>query len=137
MPSLLMTDGYKLSMVEAGWPLRLETFYCSHRKGGAQRLPFDAAAEIRAILPAVDDDAIAWLATHGYEPGAGFKAALARHDSVKIDALPKGATFYPREPIFSVTGPSALVSWLEPLVLGWNWRIQVASVASFAPSELE
>ena len=30
---MLATDGYKLSMAEAGWPLRRETFYCSHRKG--------------------------------------------------------------------------------------------------------
>ena len=32
--SLLATDGYKFSMAEAGWPLRKETFYYTHRKGG-------------------------------------------------------------------------------------------------------
>ena len=43
-------------------------------------------------------------------------------------ALPKGARFYPREPVFTLTGSSALVSWLEPLLLQLNFRIQVASV---------
>ena len=33
-------------MAEAGWPLRRETFYYSHRKGGAQLLPFDIEAEL-------------------------------------------------------------------------------------------
>ena len=48
---LLATDGYKFSMAEAGWPLRRETFYYSHRKGGLQVLPFDVEAELRKVLP--------------------------------------------------------------------------------------
>ncbi|MBL8953914.1 MAG: nicotinate phosphoribosyltransferase [Myxococcaceae bacterium] len=134
--SLLMTDGYKFSMAEAGWPLRRETFYWSHRKGGAQVLPFDARAEVAALLPSVEEGELKWLAENGYECGPGLKAALSKSTAVSVHALPKGAVFYPREPILSVTGPSALVSWLEPLVLTWNWRVQVASVARFAPEQL-
>jgi len=134
--SLLMTDGYKFSMAEAGWPLRRETFYWSHRRGGPQVLPFDARAEVAALLPAVDDAELRWLAENGYECGPGLKAALQRHAAVTVHALPKGSVFHPREPILSATGPSALVSWLEPLVLTWNWRVQVATVARFAPAEL-
>ena len=51
-------------------------------------------------------------------------------------ALPKLSVFNEREPIVSVTGPSALVSWLEPLVLQWSYRIQVATTAVFAPEKL-
>lgn len=134
--SLLMTDGYKLSMAEAGWPLRRETFYWSHRRGGPQVLPFDARAEVLAALPFGEPDDFAWLAAHGYECGPCYKAGLERHAAVSVQALPKGAVFWPREPIMSATGPSALVSWLEPLVLTWSWRVQVASVAVFAPAEL-
>src|SRR5262245_61528828 len=39
--SLLANDEYKFSTAEAGWPLRTETFYYSHRKGGPQVLPVD------------------------------------------------------------------------------------------------
>lgn len=134
--SLLMTDGYKFSMAEAGWPLRPETFYWSHRRGGPQVLPFDAAAEVAELLPHATREELEWLAANGYECGGGFKAAMERHASVRISTLPKGAVFFPREPILSVSGPSALVSWLEPLVLTWNWRVQVASVAAFAPDQL-
>src|SRR4030095_12224106 len=42
---------------------------------------------------------------------------------------PGGGCFAAREPVFTVTGPSALVSWLEPLVLMLHYRIQVASRA--------
>jgi nicotinic acid phosphoribosyltransferase len=134
--SLLMTDGYKLSMAEAGWPLRKETFYSSHRRGGPQVVPFDAVAEVKALLPALAGEDVRFLAEHGYEAGAGFRAAMGRHGEVVVRALPKGSVFYPREPIFSVTGPSALVSWLEPLVLQWHYRIQVATLAAFEPQSL-
>jgi hypothetical protein len=61
--------------------------------------------------------------------GPGFKAAIVQTDALEIRALPRGAVFYDREPVFTVTGPSALVSWLEPLVLMLHYRIQVASRA--------
>ncbi|HZH13157.1 MAG TPA: nicotinate phosphoribosyltransferase [Archangium sp.] len=127
--SLLATDGYKFSMAEAGWPLRRETFYYSHRKGGQQVVPLDLEAYVRGLLPEPAESDYAYLARSSYEMGAGFKAAIQRKDKIVIRALPKGARFYSREPVFTVTGTSALVSWLEPLLLQLNFRIQIATQA--------
>jgi nicotinate phosphoribosyltransferase len=134
--SMLATDGYKLSMAEAGWPLRRETFYYSHRKGGPQLLPFDAVSELKALLPTPKASDYAFLTANEYEMGAGFKAAITEHQALQVRALAKGSVFYDREPLFSVTGPSALVSWLEPLLLQWSFRIQVATLARFSPEAL-
>ena len=60
--SLLATDGYKFSMAEAGWPLRIETFSYSHRKGGPQVLPVDVPAFVRSLLPGPADDDYRYLA---------------------------------------------------------------------------
>jgi nicotinic acid phosphoribosyltransferase len=133
---LLATDGYKFSMAEAGWPLRSETFYYTHRKGSRWMLPFDVAAELRSLLPHPMTDDYPYLAGHGYEMGAGAKAALETPEPIVVHALPKGSWFLPREPVFSVSGPSAVVSWLEPLVLQLHYRIQIASLALTNPEEL-
>jgi nicotinate phosphoribosyltransferase len=133
---LLTTDGYKLSMAEAGWPLRRETFYYAHRKGGPALVPFDLRTELEGLLPEPAPDDYAYLAAHDYEAGAAFRSAVARREGISIRALPKGAWFLPREPIFSITGPSALVSWLEPLVLQLHYRIQIASLAVQDPEAL-
>jgi nicotinic acid phosphoribosyltransferase len=131
----LLTDGYKFSMAEAGWPLRRETFYSSHRKGGLQVLPFDVQRELQKVLPEAKPSDWAFLSANDYELGSAVRAALASRELV-VQALPRNAVFHDREPIFSVTGPSALVSWLEPLVLQWNYRVQVATTALLRPSEL-
>lgn len=136
MAGLLKTDGYKFSMAEAGWPLREETFYLSHRKGGLQVLPFDVKAELEALLPVPEAGDWAFLAEHDYELGGAFKAAVAKAAQVRIDALPRNAVFRDREPICTITGPSAVVSWLEPLLLMWSYRIQVASEALLRPQHL-
>lgn len=133
---LLLTDGYKFSMAEAGWPLREETFSSTHRRGGLQVVPFDVEAELRAVLPRATPDDWAFLASNEYEMGAGFKAAIAQAAQVRVRALPRFSVFHDREPIFTVTGPSAVVSWLEPLVLMWSYRIQVGTVALLRPGEL-
>ncbi len=134
MPSLLATDAYKFSMAEAGAPLRPETFYYSHRRGGPHVLPFDVEAEIRALLPTATEADYQVLQDQGYGMGGAFRAALSS-GKVTIDALPRGAWFFDREPAFSVTGPSALVSWLEPLVLQLHFRIQVATLAVLGEHE--
>jgi nicotinate phosphoribosyltransferase len=134
--SLLATDGYKLSMAEAGWPLRRETFYLCHRLGGLQVLPFDPIAELRALLPFPAFEDFGFLDRYGYEMGAGFKAAVAAGDALELQGLPRFSVFHQREPVLAVTGPSALVSWLEPLVLHWSWRIQVATLAVLEPEAL-
>ncbi|MGV3620102.1 MAG: nicotinate phosphoribosyltransferase [Archangium sp.] len=132
---MLLTDGYKFSMAEAGWPLRRETFYYSHRKGGLQVLPFDVATELKAVMPKVNGGDWEYLSKNDYELGSAVKAAVQSGD-VKVNALPKFSVFHDREPVFSVTGSSALVSWLEPVLLQWSFRIQVATVALFRPEEL-
>lgn len=128
-PSLLATDGYKFSMAEAGWPLRQETFYYAHRRGGVQVVPFDLEELIRRLLPTAAPEDYAFLDAHAYEMGAGFKAAIQRSDRLVIRAVPRGALVLPGEPLFTVTGPSALVSWLEPQVLQLHYRFQVATLA--------
>lgn len=134
---LLATDGYKFSMAEAGWPLRRETFYYSHRKGGLQVLPFDVEAELKKVLPAAEAGDWEYLAANEYEMGSGYRAALAHPDTkLTVRALPRFAVFSDREPVFSVTGPSGLVSWLEPLLLQWSYRIQVATLALRDPAQL-
>ena len=126
--SLLATDGYKFSMAEAGWPLRTETFYYSHRKGGPQVLPVDVPAFVRSLLPRPADDDYRYLAEHAYEMGAGLQGGHRADGRASRSApCPAARVFYDREPVFTVTGPSALVSWLEPLVLMLHYRIQVAS----------
>ncbi|RKG67296.1 nicotinate phosphoribosyltransferase [Corallococcus exercitus] len=127
--SLLATDGYKFSMAEAGWPLRKETFYYSHRKGGPQVMPLDLEAWVRGLLPEPQAEDYAFLARHDYEMGVGFKAAILRKERLSVRAVPRGALFLPREPILTITGPSALVSWLEPMLLQLNYRVQVATQA--------
>jgi len=132
---LLLTDGYKFSMAEAGWPLRRETFYYSHRKGGLQVLPFDVETELKKVMPEVRPGDWEYLAAHDYDLGSAVKVALGSKQ-LTVRALPRNAVFCDREPVFSVTGASSLVSWLEPVVLQWSYRIQVASVAVFRPGEL-
>lgn len=132
---LLATDGYKFSMAEAGWPLRTETFYLTHRKGGLQVLPFDPAVELEKLLPATEAGDWEYLKASQYEMGPAYRAAVTG-GRVSVRALPKLTLFNEREPIMSVTGPSALVSWLEPLVLQWSYRIQVATVAILEPEQL-
>lgn len=127
--SLLATDGYKFSMAEVGWPLRTETFYYTHRRGGAQYLPVDIPRFIESLLPSVAIADYDFLTKNEYEVGPGYRAAMMLPSKLIIRALPKGSIFYDREPVFSVTGPSALVSWLEPLVLQLNYRIQIATLA--------
>lgn len=136
MPTLLDTDGYKFSMQEAGFPLRRETFYYSHRRGGWQYNPVDIPAFIRALLPTVRPEDYAFLDGHNYFLGGAFRDAIRRVDEVRVNAIPKGAWFYDREPVFTVTGPSALVSWLEPLALQLNRRIQIATRALLDPASL-
>jgi nicotinate phosphoribosyltransferase len=134
--SLLATDGYKFSMAEAGWPLRKETFYYAHRKGGLQVVPLDIPSFIRDLLPEPKPEDYDFLSRNDYEMGIGFKAAIQYKDRLVIHALPRGALFHAREPILSLTGPSAMVSWLEPLLIQLNFRIQVATQALSDREEL-
>lgn len=127
MPRLTGTDAYKLSMAEAGAALREETFYYTHRKGGWQFLPIDIEKHIKALLPTPTKEDYDYLSEHSYEVGASYRKAFSQADRLIVNALPKGSWFFDREPICSVTGPSAVASWLEPTVLQLHYRIQVAT----------
>ena len=131
MTTVLCTDAYKFSMASAGYPLRRETFYYAHRKGGWQYLPVDVEAFIRENLPArvseLSTEDRDFLKSYGYFVDDATSAAFG--SVLEVEALPRGSWFYDREPVFSVTGPSALVSWREPLILQLNYRIQAATTA--------
>jgi len=133
--SILATDGYKFSMAEAGWPLRQETFYYSHRRGGPHYLPFDPEEMVLSLLPKEGTrEEYDFLAKNGYSMGGGFQEAIK--SKVVVKGLPKGSWFFDREPVFSVTGSSAIASWLEPLVLRLHYRIQIATLAKLNPERL-
>jgi len=128
-PSVLATDAYKFSMAQAGFPLRRETFYLSFRHGGFHTIPFDLVSTVRAMTeslrPTTDD--LAFAREHGYGLTDTMIAALAEWEAIEIEAVPEGAWVYEREPILTVTGPSFLVSWLEPMLLWLNHPIQIAT----------
>jgi len=138
---ITMSDGYKFSMAEAGFPLREETFYYTHRRGGANGwhyMPVDAQQYVKALLPrgctndSLDDrmsDDYKYLDEHAYSVGAAARKAYSLTDNLKVTAIPKGSWFYNRESAFSVTGTSAIGSWLEPMSLMLHFRIQVATQA--------
>ncbi|MBN2800995.1 MAG: nicotinate phosphoribosyltransferase [Deltaproteobacteria bacterium] len=124
-------------MAEAGWPLRQERFYYTHRRGGPHYLPFSPAEEIAKLLPrdACADAGREFLRQSRYAMGGAFWEAMK--GAVQVDGLPRGAWFFDREPVFSVSGPSAMVSWLEPLTLQLHYRVQVATQALLHPERLD
>lgn len=136
--TFLDTDAYKFSMAIAGLANE-ETFYYSHRKGGPHFLPFDVERYIRSALPkgsAEQADAdFTYLAVHGYDLPASVRDALMNGE-VEIKSIPQGSWFFDREPVFTVTGPSELVSWLEPVALQLSYAIQIATCAILNPNLL-
>ena len=140
MSNILMTDGYKFSMAEAGFPLRTETFYYTHRRGGYYGwhfMPIDAVKYVNGLLPPQFQDFptvelagdYKYLESNSYAVGAAYRKAFSMTDMVKVSAIPEGSWFYNREPAFSITGPSAIASWLEPTALMLNFVVQVATQA--------
>lgn len=126
--SILLTDAYKFSMAQAGSPLRRETFYLSFRKPGFYYIPFDLAAVVKAFLPTLPDTMQAgFLTANGYGLTPAMEKAVKM--GVEVWVAPKGSWVYGREPILTITGPSFLVSWLEPLVIMLRFPIQVATEA--------
>jgi len=136
MESILSTDGYKFSMAQAGFPLREETFYLSFRRGGWQYIPFDLEAKVQALLsdirvsPTEDN----FLKEHGYGLTPAMTEALKRRCTVR--AVPERTWVYEREPILTVTGPSFLASWLEPMLLWLSFPIQLATAISEHQKEM-
>lgn len=137
--SILKTDGYKFSMAEAGFPLRTEIFYYTHRRGGHYGwhfMPIDAAKYVKGLLPITPDNMpvgaqedYSYLQANSYAVGAAYRKAFSTTDTIKVSAIPEGSWFYSREPAFSVKGPSAVSSWLEPTALMLHFVVQVATQA--------
>jgi len=126
--SPLMTDGYKFSMAQAGFPLRTETFTLSCRKGGPFYTPFNLGKVIQVIvgnlrLPELGE--YEWLARHDYAFTSAMKEALQA--DVEVWSPPVGSWVNEYEPLLTVTGPSFLASWLEPLAIMLNFPLQVAT----------
>lgn len=129
MTSVLATDAYKFSMAQAGFPLRPETFYFSFRQGGLQSVPLDLEVHVRNLVGAlvIDGEHSAYASEHGYGLTGAMLEALADPASLQLTAVPKGAWVNEREPILTVTGPSFLVSWLEPMLVWLNHPMQLAT----------
>jgi nicotinic acid phosphoribosyltransferase len=122
-----MTDAYKFSMAQAGFPLRQETFHLTLRRGGPFYIPFDFAQVVKALCPSppkVSEES--FLYEGGYTLTPAMREALTRE--ITVHAAPKGSWVLAGEPIFTVTGPSFLVSWLEPLCIMLHYPIQIGTV---------
>jgi len=127
-PSILMTDAYKFSMAQAGFPLRRESFYLAFRRPGQYFVPFDLEGVIRALLPtSIDDGERAFLKDHGFALTGAMEEDVT--DQIEVWSSPKGSWVREREPFLTVTGPSFAVSWLEPLAIWLHWPIQLATAA--------
>ena len=121
-----MSDAYKFSMAQAGFALRQETFVLTFRKGGPFYIPFDLNAVVQAFLPSLPTTKEAgFLAANGYPMTTAMEKAL--QGKVTVVCPPQGSWVGKGEPILSVTGPSFLVSWLEPLLIMLQYPIQIAT----------
>ena len=129
--SVLMTDGYKFSMAQAGFPLRPETFYLALRQGGPHYLPFDFGQVVQVLFGNVETpnpQVMAFLSQHGYDLTPAMLHAFVE-GRCEVWSPPAGSWVGNGEPILTVTGPSFKVSWLEPLAIMFRFPIQVATAA--------
>ena len=133
--SILRTDKYKNVMALAGFPLREETFLFMLRKGGPFIMPVDPKAYVESCLPTPTEKDYEYLQSQGLVMDPAYRAAMAS-GTVQVNGLPKGSWFGDREPVLTVTGPSALVSFLEPQIIWLQFRIRVATLARLAPETL-
>lgn len=130
----MRTDWYKPVMAAAGASLRPETFNFAIRMGGPFYMPVDPVAYVQSLLPKIDDDDMAYLHASGLGLGNAYRQALA--SSVEVHGLPRGCWFGDREVVLTVTGPSALVSYLEAQIIWLQFQIQVATMAKTHPDQL-
>jgi nicotinic acid phosphoribosyltransferase len=122
----LLTDGYKFSMAQAGFPLRHEEFYLHFRKGGPQFIPFDLKAVVTALRPRLPSSREqGFLLANGYGLTPAMEAAL--QGEVTVYAQPQGTWANEQEPVLAISGPSFLVSWYEALLIALQFPMQVAT----------
>jgi nicotinate phosphoribosyltransferase len=130
----MRTDWYKPVMAAAGASLRPETFNFAIRKGGPFYMPVDPAAYVQSLLPQFLDEDMAYLQSRGLGLGQAYAQALGA--SVEVHGVPKGAWFSDREVVLTVSGPSALVSYLEAQIIWLQFRVQVATIAKLHPETM-
>ena len=137
MNPFLETDLYKFSMALAGRPAEQETFYLSYRKGGPLFVPTRLDSLVHAMLPPYHPRLV--QEAEGYlETALGctwWPKSRLLHGPLTFDYVaPAGSWVYPREPILTITGPSLLVSWLEPKLIGAvTFLLQVGTFAATEP----
>lgn len=134
--SVLATDAYKFSMAQAGFPLRRETFYLALRRGGPHYLPFDFSRVLNTVASRLRVDAgdVAYLERKGYGLTPAMQAA-ALAGNLTCWSPPAGTWVLDGEPVLTVTEPSFLASWFEPLAIMFRFPIQVATAALAGQTE--
>lgn len=147
------TDAYKISMLMAGRPFEQEVFYLSYRKAptstGYMVMPVDIQEVLDYIfyfnspeyaadfhLPEYSPDGVTryetqkeYLAKNGFTLPDDVWDLINTTKTVEIlYSVPKGGVVYPREPICTLRGPQAIVSWIEPCLIGMmNFLLQVSN----------
>lgn len=123
----LATDGYKFAMAQAGFPLREEVFYLHYRKGGPLFIPFDFEEVISSLRPSggINTYRAQWLTKVNYDWTPAMREAIRQN--VTVVSQKKGTWANAHEPILTIKGPSFLVSYLEPLVIAFQFPMQIAT----------
>lgn len=130
----MRTDWYKPVMAVAGAALRPETFNFAIRKGGPFFMPVNPEEYVRGLIPRLTESDFSYFHERGLSLGAAYRQAM--ESQVVVRGVPKGSWFGDREVVFTVTGPSALVSHLEAQVIWLQFRVQVATLAKLSPERL-
>jgi nicotinic acid phosphoribosyltransferase len=118
----------------AGAPLRPETFNFAIRKGGPFLMPVDPVEYVFGLLPQLEESDYSYLQGRGLALGEAYRQAM--ESEVLVRGIQKGSWFGDREVVFTVTGPSALVSYLEAQIIWLQFRVQVATLAKLSPERL-
>ena len=128
--SICMTDGYKFSMAQAGFPLRSETFHLVLRQGGPHFLPFDFSEVAQDLFQNIEYplSGVDFLTRQGYALTQAMIQAFVE-GQCEAWSPPAGSWVGNGAPVLTVSGPSFKVSWLEPLAIMFRFPIQVATAA--------
>lgn len=132
--SCLATDTYKISMAMGGRPEETEVFYLSYRSGDPIRISVDLEQAVYDCIPypVNIEKECEWLKSKGFpvDPSVLYTAT----DISRLEILyhiPQGEIVCPREPILTLRGPQALISWIEPLLIGRiSYQMQVANACN-------
>lgn len=140
---LLATDAYKFSMAAsnylAGRGEELESFHASFRKGKPLYVPIYIPSLIENELKPVVNDSdiaedVAFLSRHGFNVDDQLLCNVSTigADTV-LSNIPKMEYCMAREPMVTMYGNGAAVSWIEPLLIGrLSYMCQVATAARYA-----